>query len=189
MSHEMDLNTGAARFSRGAADHQLNVIIVYGAREAARYALGLVERLASRFEDELEIQHELWPFDHFDVVRQDDTTQEADLIIVCANPHRDLPPPVKDWLETWASEYAPGSAALIALMSEEPAPNAPFPLTSDYLEAAAKRAGQDFFLATVPSPKAASEVIGREEQPNPKPSHAINHSQPHPSKPQLTFNE
>ena len=163
MNNGMDGGT-SARESGSHPEHgreRFNVLITYDNPVNARRAMQLVDGLAGQFGNDFEIHRDLWRFDMIELAGEEgddlrDVTS-PDLIIVAADGKRDLPSPVRSWLDTWAAEGVPGSAAIVALLGAQgPSSSHASPVRA-CLQALAAEAGMELFVREFNEP--ANEEI------------------------------
>lgn len=160
MNNGMDGWT-SARESGSHPEHgreRFNVLITYDNPVNARRAMQLVDGLAGQFGKDFEIHRDLWRFDMLERAGEErddlrDVTS-PDLIIVAADGKRDLPSPVRSWLDTWAAKGVPGSAAMVALLGTQGSSSSP---VRACLQALAAEAGMELFVREFNEP--ANEEI------------------------------
>ncbi len=159
-----------AEFERGTDDFPpekaptFNVVVAYDAPRTARRALDLVAGVTRDMGEEVSIHRNLWRFDVLSFPSERQTAvndaARADLVVVAANGDEELPASVKVWLEAWTARRGAGESALVALLeSYRPAREHSSPARS-VLEAAARKAGQEFFVHEfrAPSPKVDTSI-------------------------------
>ena len=129
----------------------LNVALVYEDSIAGSRALRTFRNLFDTGADPVEFNlHNAWKFDFLRIQRLREAaiaeTVRADLVIISMGDARELPPPVKDWLEA-SLEQRDGDPGALVLLHEARRRDESTPLPVEtHLAECAGRAGMDFFL-------------------------------------------
>ena len=160
MIPDLSLESSSSAFA-GGPPSQLNAVIAYDSADAARRALGLVERLARTVEG-ARLDRRLWRFDVLALpAAREDALRDAcgaDLVVVSADRRDELPTPLRAWLDEWTSRRSPGDSALIALLRSDRSASRSRAAAS--LATAAARAGIDFFCheSSRPAPRRGGSI-------------------------------
>ena len=135
-----------------------NVVIAYDDRNSARRAMNVVTGLVREFGNDFRFRCDLWRFDVLGLPKVSRAAARAgdaaDLLIVAASGDKNLPGPVRNWLEWCADGKPPGSAALVALLESQQRSSDVQGRTRQFLHSAAVRGCMDFFLHEVDLPEA-----------------------------------
>lgn len=135
----------------------LNMVVVYDSPNTVIRATNFLGMLVRRFGDEFVFHCSLWRFDAVGLPQTREAALiavgAADLIIICARSHHDLPGAVQDLLSHCLARKAQGSAALVALLESHGKLDAVRGRTRQFLQNVATGSQLDFFLHEVELPE------------------------------------
>jgi len=129
----------------------LRIVIAYDDFPDGVRAWELSERLASRFQEDFQVDCDLWKFDLLRDAKSQmrqaslDAIMEADMVLVAAGGREELPADVRKWIESWPPRQEVALAALVASVGPAAQSSAPHSPMSAYLQERAEVAGMDFF--------------------------------------------
>ncbi|MBI3416538.1 MAG: hypothetical protein HY043_14680 [Verrucomicrobia bacterium] len=138
---------------------EFRVVILYNQPESAHRALKVVDGVVSEFADKLRVGRDVWSFN---ILELDEVAAEASaaaaqaqLLVIAADGDAELSAAVIHWLERWAVESTPGTAALVAVLSRHDDSASEPSATCRWLQVLAQHAGQGFFAREfrLPTPK------------------------------------
>lgn len=136
------------------ASSPLRALIVFHDCVAGQRAMRLMEELADKFGDDLELQPYLWSFGLLDDVDWYEAAAreaaQADVLIIATSSPGPLPPAVSHWVEETISRKRGTATAVVALFGSEGNPDEAGSPRLEAVRKAAQQAGLEFF-APVPA--------------------------------------
>ncbi len=144
----------------------LTIVVIYNDLAAAMRAAQTLERVGNKFFGRLEQRLMPVPVAHLsDPARFDHLLSDAssaDMIIVSFNGPSELPPLLKQWIESCLGQRRSGDSAVVALLSSNERLDAPDSPRYQFMKNAARAAGLDYF-APMPAPggeASMTELVG-----------------------------
>lgn len=106
-------------FSQFDAKQNCRVVVLYDSVDTRAKAMQFCDHLLLQFGEELDIEFDWWRTDFLAEIQLAELSAAnavtADIFIVCTNPAKQLPPPVKTWFDSWADKHAGHLGALVDL--------------------------------------------------------------------------
>jgi len=116
----------------------------------------ICDRLVQKFWADVEFDFSWWRFDFLldsalagDAVR---LAARSELILLAAHAGRELPPPVKNWIESWLPIREQGFGVLVAMIGTEADRLRGLSPIHVYLREAAQRANMDYLPQVIDAP-------------------------------------
>lgn len=136
------------------------VVVIYDDLRAGQRAMHTFWSLVAGLPDQTEpLQPQLWRFDLLDYPHRFAWalahSADADLLLLSVSKEGDLPPTADYWLEQWLAGKHGKRAGLVALLGPADEMDGPESTRFQLVQAAARKAGIDFF-APLPEEKKAS---------------------------------
>jgi hypothetical protein len=126
----------------------IQVVIAFEDLAAGKRAKQVYDYLTHRLTD-FEFDHEVWKFSALECPRLMETAGHqavaADIIMLSLHGHREIPKPVKDWIETWLGQNG-NPMALVVLFDRDNQNFQEMSKTRLYLEDVARRGKLDLFM-------------------------------------------
>jgi hypothetical protein len=130
----------------------LQVIIAYHDLGAGRLAMDVMAEIGKGLEDEIEFQPVSWSFDLLaDMDWGEAAARDAakvDILIIAMISPDPVPPAVRRWAEATISRKRGSAVPVVALFGPEKNPDGAVSSRLETVQAAAQRAGLDFFAPT-----------------------------------------
>jgi hypothetical protein len=133
-----------------------SAIVLYEDIVSRERAMELCDRLVHKFWAEVEFEFSWWRFDFLhdsalagDAVR---LAARSELILLAAHAGRELPPPVRSWMEGWLPIREPGFGALVAMIGTDADQLRGLSPIHVYLREAAQRANMDYLPQVIDAP-------------------------------------
>jgi hypothetical protein len=127
----------------------LHVVIIYQNRTAGYRAKDFYERIVSAFDGACHFRLDLWNFQVLAMPQINKTAAkaaaQADLVILSMCRKCQLPPEVKNWMETWPSLITNTNPAVAALVENHESNRGAATWTLSYLRSVADRYGLSLF--------------------------------------------
>jgi hypothetical protein len=102
------------------SEEKLAGVVIYENKATRDRAIQLCDSLVRNFWSDLSLEFTWWKFDYLhdpEISRlAAEAAARADMILFSAHARRELPPPVKSWIESWLRRREKRSAVLIALV-------------------------------------------------------------------------
>jgi hypothetical protein len=125
-----------------------SVVLVFEDFSTGKRAKRAYDFLAANLTHEWHVVSQMWKFEVLSIPELREMAAKdaamANLIIVSSRGDRELPAPVKDWIEMWLG-YRGDAVALLALFDSPPEQAEHAQATQTYLEGVAKRGQLEFF--------------------------------------------
>jgi hypothetical protein len=125
-----------------------NVVLVFEDFNTGKRAKRAYDFLAANLTHEWQLISQMWKFEVLSIPELRELAAKdaamANLIIVSSRGDRELPDPVKDWIEMWLG-YGGDAVALVALFDSPPEQARHARATQTYLERVARRGQMEFF--------------------------------------------
>lgn len=133
-----------------------SAVVLYEDLATRDRALEICDRLVRKFWADVEFQFNWWRFDFLndsalagDAVR---LAARSELILLAAHAGRELPTPVKNWIENWLPLREPGFGVLVAMIGTEVDRFKGLSPIHVYLREAAQRANMDYLPQVIDAP-------------------------------------
>jgi len=147
MTYPLEANAGTVEDESGP-EKPFHVVIAYDAPRAAQEAVQTVMRAVAHAAV-FGVRNDIWRFDLMDVpvVREEASASAAtaNLLVLVARSHEELPASIKSWLQEWATLSAGEDSALLALFHGKKRSASAHILDRQFLEMTARQARHDFF--------------------------------------------
>jgi len=125
-----------------------SAVVLYEDHATRDRAMEICDRLVRKFWADVEFDFNWWRFDFLnDSTLANDAVRLAarsELILLAAHAGRELPPPVKNWIESWLPMREPGFGVLVAMIGTEADQLKGLSPIHVYLREAAQRAYMDY---------------------------------------------
>jgi hypothetical protein len=123
-------------------------VVVYEDQPTRDRALGLCDDLIRKFWSDLDVEFSWWRFDYLgdaDLASQAaDAAIKADLVIFSAHSAKELPLPVRSWIDLWVNRTMNRPNALVALIGVSDDQFKGLTPIHVYLREIAQQAGMDY---------------------------------------------
>ena len=127
----------------------LTVVFLYDDMHSAMRAMRTLERLGGRLEGRMHAQIKPLLVEHlhdsFCYYHSLEDARDADIVVISINDTGKLPSIVKSWIDDFAAQKHDGECAMVALLGTEDETDDFESSRLNYLRAAARSAGADFF--------------------------------------------
>lgn len=137
-----------AAFSESPDASSCRGVVVYEDQPTRDRALRLCDELIRKFWHDLEMDFSWWRFDYLrdaDLARlAADAAVNADLVIFSACGAKELPPPVRLWIDSWVDRRMNRPNALVALIGVADDPVKGLTPIHVYLREIARQAGMEY---------------------------------------------
>jgi hypothetical protein len=125
-----------------------NVVIVYEDFETGKHARKTYDFLVENLGCDCRFINQMWKFDVLKIAKLRDIAAKdavvADIVIISSHGSHELPPEVREWIESWLAD--PGETlALVALFDRPEEKSEKMCEIRDYLASVAKRGRMKFF--------------------------------------------
>ncbi len=128
----------------------VRVLVVYEDTVTRDRAIAMSDRLMRQLWGDVDFEFAWWRFDYLEdpeLARAAATeAAQTDVLVFSAHDHRELPPAIERWIESWLPEREHTDGVLGAVIGSDPAPGA-MPVHV-YLREVARRARMDFLPET-----------------------------------------
>lgn len=125
-----------------------SAVVLYEDHATRDRAMEICDRLVHKFWADVEFDFNWWRFDFLnDSALANDAVRLAarsELILLAAHAGRELPPPVKSWIEGWLPMREPGFGVLVAMIGTEADQLKGLSPIHVYLREAAQQANMDY---------------------------------------------
>ena len=139
-----------------------SAVVLYEDHATRDHAMEVCDRLVHKFWADVEFDFSWWRFDFLndsalasDAVR---LAARSELILLAAHAGRELPPPVKSWIENWLPVRKPGFGVLVAMIGTEADRLKGLSPIHVYLREAAQRAYMDYLPQVIDGPLGKFDV-------------------------------
>src|SRR5438876_6491290 len=133
-----------------------SAIVLYEDHATRDRAMEVCDRLVHKFWAEVEFDFSWWRFDFLhDTALASDAVRIAsrtELILLAAHAGRELPPPVRNWIEGWLPMREPGFGVLVAMIGTEADGLKGLSPIHVYLREAAQQANMDYLPQVIDAP-------------------------------------
>ena len=133
-----------------------SAVVLYEDHATRDRAMEVCDRLVHKFWADVEFDFNWWRFDFLnDSALANDAVRLAarsELILLAAHAGRELPPPVKNWIENWLPMREPGFGVLVAMIGTEEDRLRGLSPIHVYLREAAQRANMDYLPQVIDAP-------------------------------------
>ena len=133
-----------------------SAVVLYEDVATRQRAMQICDRLVQKFWADVEFDFSWWRFDFLldsalagDAVR---LAARSELILLAAHAGRELPPPVKNWIESWLPIREQGFGVLVAMIGTEADRLRGLSPIHVYLREAAQRANMDYLPQVIDAP-------------------------------------
>ena len=133
-----------------------SAIVLYEDLATRHRAMQICDRLVQKFWADVEFDFSWWRFDFLhdsalagDAVR---LAARSELILLAAHAGRELPPAIKNWIESWLPIREPGFGVLVAMIGTEEDRLRGLSPIHVYLREAAQRANMDYLPQVIDAP-------------------------------------
>jgi hypothetical protein len=139
-----------------------SAVVLYEDHATRDHAMEVCDRLVHKFWADVEFEFSWWRFDFLqdsalasDAVR---LAARSELILLAAHAGRELPSPVKSWIESWLPIRKPGFGVLVAMIGTEADRLKGLSPIHVYLREAAQRAYMDYLPQVIDGPTGKFEA-------------------------------
>jgi hypothetical protein len=152
------MNSMLANSSDSLAKKQdsFSAVVLYEDHATRDRAMDVCDRLVHKFWADVEFEFSWWRFDFLgDAALAGDAVRLAarsELILLAAHAGRELPPPVKSWIEGWLPIREPGFGVLVAMIGTEADRLKGLSPIHVYLREAAQEANMDYLPQVIDGP-------------------------------------
>jgi hypothetical protein len=131
-----------------------SVVVVYEDATAREEAVRFCDHLMRRFWSRYEFLVGWWSFGVLQLPQEAskeaaEKAREADVIVVATRPESEIPPGIRDWIETWSTQRGDREGALVGLMDPGGGASGAAAEKYVYLRSVAHRGAMDY-LTEVP---------------------------------------
>jgi len=133
-----------------------SAVVLYEDLATRDRAMEICDRLVHKFWADVEFEFSWWRFDFLqdsalagDAVR---LAARSELILLAAHAGRELPAPIKSWIESWLPIRAPGFGVLVAMIGTEADHLKGMSPIHVYLREAAQQANMDYLPQVIDAP-------------------------------------
>jgi hypothetical protein len=152
----MTLEKGARHSPLAQSTKPFSIVMACEEPVAAEKAIQICSQVTQQIGAEFETNIQSWLFEKLGnetaMLESAAAAAVADLVVVAVGATRELPLPVKAWIERWLARKSPGETGLAAVMIGTPDQPGTKSTASSYLEHVAKEAGLAFFIARLDLP-------------------------------------
>ena len=139
-----------------------SAVVLYEDHATRDHAMEVCDRLVHKFWADVEFEFSWWRFDflHDSALASDAVRLAArsELILLAAHAGRELPSPVKGWIESWLPIRKPGFGVLVAMIGTEADRLKGLSPIHVYLREAAQRAYMDYLPQVIDGPPSKFDV-------------------------------
>lgn len=139
-----------------------SAVVLYEDHATRDHAMEVCDRLVHKFWADVEFEFSWWRFDflHDSALASDAVRLAArsELILLAAHAGRELPSPVKGWIESWLPIRKPGFGVLVAMIGTEADRLKGLSPIHVYLREAAQRAYMDYLPQVIDGPLSKFDV-------------------------------
>lgn len=135
----------------GSRARNFKVVVAYDGNAASSPALKTCEYVIQQLGEEIEVRRKVLDFNQITPRRRVAAARDAakaDMVIVATRENEELPTPMQEWMDEWATNRSAKEGALVAILNRAQRPGAG-PRVRDQLASVARQAHMDFFSSEV----------------------------------------